>query len=173
MIGAAFLPLYTVKTSVGDNYTKNSNETSAPLLLVTLSKPNKKTMFHKLERSSANVIGFKATGKLTDEDYKTKLIPEIDNCIRENGNIRLLWQMEDFHGWELKAAWDDFEYGVKINDSVDFIALVGENEWEKAMSGLIKPFAKGQVRYFNNNEIDEAWYWLRTAGGEESHRGAA
>jgi hypothetical protein len=125
-------------------------------------------MFQKLERSSGNVIGFKATGKLTDSDYKNVLIPETRNCIRENGKIRFLWQMEDFHGWkEVKAAWDDLEFGMEINPDVEYIAIVGDKDWEEWMAKFAKPFAKGEVRYFKNSEIEDAWYWLRTAGGEK------
>ena len=117
-------------------------------------------MFAKLKGSSGGVIGFKLSGKLTDDDYKA-FIPELEKAIKESGTVRLLWSMEDFHGWELHAAWDDVKYWMKYNHAIDRIALVGDKKWEEWMTKLSKPFAKAEVKYYNHTQLHEAWDWLR------------
>ena len=117
-------------------------------------------MFTKLKESSGGVIGFKVSGKLTDDDYKT-FIPELEKAIKLSGTIRLLWDMEDFHGWEVHAAWDDLKYWMKYNSAIDRIAMVGDKKWEEWMVKLSKPFAKAEVKYYDHSQIREAWDWLR------------
>jgi hypothetical protein len=53
---------------------------------------------HKIHKSSGNIIGFNVSGKLSDEDYKNLVIPEIEKAIEKFGEICLLWEMEKFHG---------------------------------------------------------------------------
>jgi hypothetical protein len=46
-------------------------------------------MLQKIDRSSANTIAFKATGKLTNDDYENVLIPETNKAIQAHDAIRL------------------------------------------------------------------------------------
>jgi len=39
-------------------------------------------MIEKLSKSSGRVVGFKLSGKLTDEDYQT-LVPQLEKVIKE------------------------------------------------------------------------------------------
>ena len=117
-------------------------------------------MFTKIQDNSDGVLGLKVSGKLTDDDYKI-FIPELEKAIELSGTIRLLWLMEDFHGWEVRAAWDDLKYWVKYNDAINRIAMVGDKKWEEWMTKLSKPFAKADVKYFNRSQLGEAWNWLR------------
>lgn len=117
-------------------------------------------MFTKIQDSSGGVLGFKVSGKLTDDDYKI-FMPELEKAIELSGTIRLLWLMEDFHGWEVRAAWDDLKYWMKYNDAIDRIAMVGDKKWEEWMAKLSKPFAKADVKYFSHSQLGEAWDWLR------------
>jgi hypothetical protein len=116
-------------------------------------------MFEKLKESKGNVIGFLLTGKLTDADYKA-VAPEFEEGIKRHGKIRLLWYLVEFHGWEPKAAWDDYEYWRKYGKDIERVAIVGEKLWEEWMTKLAKLFMRGNVKYFDQNELDDAWAWV-------------
>jgi len=117
-------------------------------------------MYEKMKESSGNAIGFRLSGKLTDADYKA-MGPEFETAIEKYGKIRLLWLLEDFHGWEPKAAWDDYEYWRKYGKGIERIAMVGNKRWEEWMTKLAKLFMKGGVKYFDDSQLEEAWAWLR------------
>ena len=54
--------------------------------------------------SEGNILILTAVGKLTDEDYKDVLIPQLEAIIHEYGKARLLLDMgDDFKGWEPSA----------------------------------------------------------------------
>jgi len=116
-------------------------------------------MIKKLPTKKARVIGFILSGKLHDADYK-ELVPEIEALIEREGKIRLLAQLEDFHGWDLHAAWDDILFDIKHYHDLERFALVGDLAWEKWMVKLSKPFTGAEIRIFPADEIDTAWDWL-------------
>jgi hypothetical protein len=62
-------------------------------------------MIETIETSSPKVVGFKLSGRLHDEDYK-QFVPKIETIMTAHGKVRLFVQFEDFHGWDLHAAWD-------------------------------------------------------------------
>jgi SpoIIAA-like len=116
-------------------------------------------MITRLETGSPKIIGFALSGKLHDEDYRT-FVPEVDTAAAK-GRRRLFVRFEDFHGWDLHAAWDDFKFGVKHYASFERIALVGDRRWEEWMTAFCKPFTRAEVRYFDVDDSAAAWAWLR------------
>jgi len=117
-------------------------------------------MIETIETGSPKVVGFKLCGKLHDEDYK-QFVPKMETILTAEGKVRLLIQLEDFHGWDLHAAWDDFKFSLKHHSDFEWIAIVGDRKWEKWMSNFCKPFTTAKVRYFDRSEVDAAWKWLK------------
>ena len=117
-------------------------------------------MISYVEEPLRNVIIFKAEGTLHHEDYKTVVIPEVNKALEYCTKINIMWEMNKFHGWDARAAWDDLCLGIKINKSVAKTALVGDQKWESWMSSVLSPFAKGEIRYFKLEDEDSALAWL-------------
>lgn len=123
-------------------------------------------MIETLPTGSPKIVGFELTGKLHDEDYKS-FVPTVETILAAEGKVRLFVQLEDFHGEDLHAMWDDLKFGVKHYSDFDRIAMVGERKWQKWMVQASKPFTKAEMRYFDASQVDEAWGWLRE--GTDSH----
>ena len=117
-------------------------------------------MIATIETGSPKVVGFKLTGKLHDEDYQ-QFVPTIETILTAEGKVRLFIQLEDFHGWDLHAAWDDLKFGLKHYSDFERIAMVGDRKWEKWMASLCKPFTKARVMFFDSSAVDAAWKWLQ------------
>ena len=117
-------------------------------------------MIEQLQTGSTQIIGFKLSGKLHDEDYRT-FVPAVDAALAEGAKARLFVEFSDFQGWDLHAAWDDIQFAAAHYSTFDRIAMVGDQVWEEWMARLCKPFTQATVRYFNASEADTAWAWLR------------
>lgn len=117
-------------------------------------------MLMKLEQSEANQLGFLASGRLTDNDYQSFLIPEVRQALEQHSTIKLLFLLEGFRGWELRAAWDELVFGLEINTRVEQLAVVGDQQWERWMTQLAVPFTSGEVKYFDLCQTEQAWQWL-------------
>jgi hypothetical protein len=117
-------------------------------------------MIEPLPESSGNVLGFKMSGKLHDEDYKA-FVPLVDGAIAKEGKIRLLALFQNFHGWDLNALWDDVKFSATHCAKIERIAIVGEKTWEEYMARVCKPFTMATIRYFDAADLSEAWTWIQ------------
>jgi hypothetical protein len=119
-------------------------------------------MIEQLPGPSEKILGFRMSGKLHDEDYKT-FGPVVEAAVAKHGKIRLLAQFHDFHGWDLHALWDDIKFSTKHCLDIERIALVGEKKWEEWMAKVCKPFTMAKIKYFDAAQIDAARAWLAEA----------
>ncbi len=116
-------------------------------------------MIEQLKTGNQKIVGFKLSGKLHDADYKL-FVPALETAIAAAGKIRMFAQFDDFHGWDLHAAWDDMKFGAKHFSDFERIAMVGDKKWEEWMAKVCKPFSKASVKYFDVSEAGAAWVWL-------------
>lgn len=101
---------------------------------------------HEIIPEAGNVVRVKVSGKLTQADYD-ELIPSWEQVIARHGSMRMLFEMENFRGWEPSAAWDDFPFGWAHGKKVERIAMVGEKTWQEWMARLASLFVSEEVKY--------------------------
>lgn len=116
-------------------------------------------MIEVLNRSSGAVLGYRISGKLHDADYKT-FVPQIDDSLVEHERLRLLAWLDDFHGWDMQALWDDIKFSTTHCTKMERIAIIGDSKWEELMAKFCKPFTMARIKYFDVNDIESAWAWL-------------
>jgi hypothetical protein len=119
-------------------------------------------MIEQLTGLPDHTIGFKLSGKLHDEDYKT-FVPLVDAELATEGKVNLLALFHDFHGWDMHAVWDDIQFATSHCTKINRIAIVGDKTWEKWMAMVCKPFTMAKVRYFDATDIEGAKFWLVSA----------
>ncbi len=116
-------------------------------------------MFKEIPVNEAHVYAFKVSGKLTDVDYQ-ELILRIEEILKQETPISLLITLEDFEGWEAKAAWDDLKFSIKHQQDFARIAVLGENAMEQWMTMIGNAFVDTEVRYFDESQSQQALQWL-------------
>jgi hypothetical protein len=70
---------------------------------MTSENPKRRSMMIEImPESHDNILGARATGKLTDDDYKNVLIPRMEELAEEHGNARFLFFLDSgFEGLSL------------------------------------------------------------------------
>ena len=111
------------------------------------------------EKNGGKILEVRVSGKLVHEDYQ-HFVPEFERLVKQNGKIRVLFEMADFHGWGAGALWDDIKFAPNHFSDIERLAMVGDKQWEKGMSVFCKPFTTAKVRYFDCATIAEARAWL-------------
>ncbi len=107
------------------------------------------------------ILAIRASGKLNHQDYQS-FLPKLEEKIKQYGQVSLLLELDNFSGWDLKAVKDDFKFAFKHMGDLDRIAIVGDKAWEHWMAIMAKPFVPlGSVHYFDRENLQEAWDWLR------------
>jgi hypothetical protein len=112
------------------------------------------------ETEKGEMIHVTVRGKLTKEDYQ-QFVPRLEKDISENGKIRILFQMDNFHGWQAAALWEDIKFDMKHFSDIERLAMVGDKKWEKGMAVFCKPFTTAKIRFFTPDEIEQAKVWLQ------------
>lgn len=122
-------------------------------------------MMEIMAESEGRVVGIRASGKLTTDDYERVLGPRLEEMVLEYGSrLRVLFYMDsDFEGWELSAAWANTKLDVHHHSDLEKVAIVGAPAWEEwcvklAASALMK----GELRRFSMNELADAWEWVKS-----------
>ncbi len=120
-------------------------------------------MITVMPETEGKLLGIKASGRLTDQDYRDVYIPRVETLVREYGQLRLLFFMDDsFTGWELGAMWDDAKYGLKYKNNFEKLAVVGGAKWIEAGAKLFAHFMPGEVKTFPADQVAAAWEWLKS-----------
>jgi len=103
-----------------------------------------------------------ASGKLSKQDYEW-FVPEVEQAIKNQGKVRILLELADFHGWEIGALWEDIKFDMKHFRDIEKLAVVGESKWQQGMATFCKPFTSATIRYFDHGQLKEAETWIDEA----------
>ena len=108
-----------------------------------------------------NVVGLKAIGKVTGEDYQNVVIPAVEAALKKHDKVRLLYNCgSEFDGFEAAAAWDDAKVGLKHLTHFEKIAVVTDHSW---MNDAVKVFGvmtPGEVRTYDGSQLSDAEKWI-------------
>jgi hypothetical protein len=114
---------------------------------------------HVAEEIRGRVLEVHLTGKLDRSDYE-KFVPQTEEMIKQQGKIRILVEMHDFHGWNAGALWEDLKWDARHFKDIERLAVVGETKWHQWMTSFCKPFTTAKIRYFTPDQIEQARDWV-------------
>jgi len=117
-------------------------------------------MFERIPMDNEHIFGIRAEGVLTDADYQT-FLPELEAFIKQKGTISAYVDLQDFKGWEAKAAWDDLKFGLAHDLDFYRIAIIGTSTWQKWLINVSSIFFSADMRYFPPEQQQEAMDWLQ------------
>jgi len=112
-----------------------------------------------IERIDNNFyLTIKAIGKLTHEDYQV-ITPMIDAALKGiiEPRVKALFDISEMEGWELRAAWDDFQLGLKHGSEFEKIALYGNKQWQNVVANIGSWFISGDVKFFEDYQQAVSW----------------
>ncbi len=121
-------------------------------------------MIEQLPDLPEGVLGFRASGKITPDDYRERLIPPVRAAL-EQGEVSLVFATApDFAGLETGALWEDAKAGVSFGlkglRNWRRIAVVTDKAWLRhAVSGF-GWMSPGEYRLFDADELDAAIRWV-------------
>jgi hypothetical protein len=112
-----------------------------------------------------NVLALDATGEVTADDYRTVLVPALEERLQRHHRLRLLYRLgEAFAGYSAGAAWEDAKIGMRHFTHFERIAVITDVDW---IENAVRAFGfalPGDVRVYDNDETDEANAWLLEPG---------
>lgn len=120
-------------------------------------------MIERMDDLPAGVVGLRASGKLTLDDYREVLEPALKEAI-DSGEARVLFVLPDFDGLESKAWIDDVKTGLgvelKNRSAWKRFAVVTGVGWIAEAMRLFAWAMPGELEVFEMDGLDEAKEWV-------------
>jgi hypothetical protein len=117
-------------------------------------------MSMSVEQEQKNVYRVDVRGILQKQDFEQcqqRLIGEM----RRAGNIRLLFVLDGFEGWDQKDDWRDMTFYTKYGSSIDRIAIVGDERWRsETLMFAGADLRRAPVQFFPAAALDQARDWV-------------
>lgn len=83
------------------------------------------------------------------------------NEMQRVGNVRLLFILNGFEGWDRRDDWRDMSFYVKYGSSIDRIAIVGDERWQpETMMFTGAGLRRATVEFFPETSLAQARAWL-------------
>lgn len=107
------------------------------------------------------VAGFKATGKVTKNDYERIVMPVVDRVATKYGKINFLLCIDTDLGNFTAGAWlDDILVGIKHFTHWNKIAIISHQGVIKKITDVFGNFIPGETRGFKMEDRAAAYIWI-------------
>lgn len=109
-----------------------------------------------------NVLAFVCKGHVTKADYRSVLIPAVEDTLRKQKNVRLYYETaSDFEGIDPSAVWEDFKVGMEHLTRWERIAVVTDVKWIAHTMLFFSFLMPGEMKSFPTSEAAQARAWIR------------
>ncbi|WP_423149708.1 STAS/SEC14 domain-containing protein [Rubrolithibacter danxiaensis] len=109
----------------------------------------------------STLVGFRASGEVTAEDYKNIVFPAVDAVAESTGKINFLLLLDtDIQNYTAGAGLNDILVGFKHFNKWHKIAIVSDQEGLNKLTNGISGFIPGEARGFSKSQLEEAKNWL-------------
>lgn len=113
------------------------------------------------ESGDNQLLEARASGRIEADDYQG-FMQAFERRIRHDSKLALVLEFHDFEGLSKEGAWAEIPLVYEHLNNVVKVALVGDREWEAAMTRFGRPFAKATLQFYKPDEIDAAREWARS-----------
>ncbi len=121
-------------------------------------------MLTPIEGLPDGVLGVRAEGTVTGDDYRLVLRPLLAEARRGGVGVGLLFHLgPDFEGFTKEAAWEDLRLGLEYLHDLERCAVVTDHVGVRAAAKLAGAMVPGDVRTYSDAERSDAVRWLAGA----------
>jgi stage II sporulation SpoAA-like protein len=120
-------------------------------------------MIERIDDAPAGVIGLRASGKLTKDDYRNVLEPALKEAT-DSGEARVLFVLPDFDGLEPGAWIEDVKTGfqaeIQKRSAWRKLAFVSGVDWVTKATRLFAWAMPGELGVYEMDQLDHAKSWV-------------
>lgn len=108
-----------------------------------------------------HIVGVKASGQVTADDYQNVLNPAIESVLAKHKKVRILYQVgPSFTGFSAGAMWDDMKIGIAHFSAWEKVAVVTDVEWLIHATRFFAFAMPCPAKVFAVREFDQARRWI-------------
>lgn len=118
-------------------------------------------MIQYLQDLPANIVGFKATGEITEMDFSETILPKVKALIDKTGELNYLLVLEtSVKNFTIGAWMKDAMMGLKHLTKWKRAAIVSDVEAIRNFTNFFSYLMPGEFRGFEHRDLQEAIDWV-------------
>lgn len=117
-------------------------------------------MITRIDGLPQHVVGLRGTGEITSEDYDQVVVPALAGATATEGNVSLLYVLDDGASYDVGALVQDSRVGKDYMSKLDRLAVVTDDGRFRAAVTLFGMFMPGRVRVFGHDNGADAEQWV-------------
>ncbi len=118
-------------------------------------------MVHILTDLPHNIVGFKAVGEVTENDFKVTVLPNVQKLIDKTDSLNYLLVLDtSIKNFTAAAWWQDAIMGVKHLTKWKRAAIVSDVEAIRVFTKIFSVLIPGEFKGFKHEELQEAIDWV-------------
>lgn len=106
------------------------------------------------------ILSCQAIGHLTHADYQA-FVPRVEEALSDHTpeDNRLLFDTTALEGWDLRAALDDLNFGLKHRNSIGKVAVLSNQRWMELSCRVANSLHLygSELRSFEDREAALSW----------------
>ncbi|MEO5978928.1 MAG: STAS/SEC14 domain-containing protein [Chryseolinea sp.] len=118
-------------------------------------------MIELIQNMPPDVAGFRATGKVTKDDYDKVVFPEVEQLVKRTGHLNYLMIIDtDFENFTLGAWWKDTILSLMKPGKRQRTAIITPSNGANKFTDNWGKVVAGEFKGFLPDEEKEALAWL-------------
>ncbi len=118
-------------------------------------------MIHFLENLPSNIVGFKATGEITEADFTDTVLPKVKALIDKTDKLNYLLLLEtSVKNFTIGAWMKDVMMGIKNLTKWNRVAIVSDEEAIRNFTNFFSYLMPGEFKGFEHKDLHEAIDWV-------------
>jgi hypothetical protein len=117
-------------------------------------------MMHLIDNLPTNMVGFRATGEITENDFTSLVIPQVKAHVEKTGKLNYLLVLDtSVKNFTLGAWLKDALLGIKNLTKWNRAAIVSDSSGVRKFTDIFSVFMPGEFKGFEHEELKEAIDW--------------
>lgn len=114
-----------------------------------------------IENLPENMVGFRATGEVTADDFKNTLIPEVERFIADKDKLNYMLVVDtDLSNFMTGAWFQDAFLGLKTLTKWNRAGIVTTSEGVQKFTEIFSKLMIGEFKGFDHADYDTAVHWV-------------
>ncbi len=116
-------------------------------------------MIQSKEHAELGYAELTINGKVDRQSFD-RVVFQLGPFMKEHGKIGLLKHVISIGGISPSVLWDDLKFAFGHLKYVGPVAVVSDKSWIETWTKLSAPFWGSEVRFFEEDDLEEAREWM-------------
>lgn len=118
-------------------------------------------MIQIIHEAPENVAAFRATGDVTETDFKATIMPKVQELVDKTGKLNYMLVLDtSIKHFTAAAWWQDALLGIRHITKWNRAAIVSDVDAIRTFTAIFSVLIPGEFRGFKHEDFQQAMDWV-------------